>query len=792
MSADRNATAAQPVSGAARSQIAAMEKGIAAGKSPCDRDGPPVPTEAHRLLFEQSVDGIIIIANGRIVLANPAFCTFHGLPMEQVLGMNPVELLCPEDRERGTHRITALLSDQPPVTAAVYRVSCADGSERWAEVHSRRLDWNGEPGLQCIVRDITEHKQIEDALRAAEREKETILDSLSELVVYHDRDMRILWVNRAACESVGKTRAQLIGEHCYEFWGARGDPCPDCPVAEAMRLGKPHALEKVTPDGRAWSVRGDPVRDESGDVVGSVEVALDVTGRRRAEMERDRLFNLSIDILGTAGFDGFIRQTNPAWSKTLGWSEQDLLRRPWMELVHPEDRAAARTANERLAAGQMLFSVELRFRRRDGSYRRISWNALPVVEEELFIAVGRDITEKADLEAQLRHSQKMEAVGQLAGGMAHDFNNILTAIVGNVELVRGELDGACQPGGLLHEGIQQIERSALRAAGLTRQLLAFSRHQVTRPESVDLNETLADMEKMLRRLIAENIELRVIVAPGLSCTCADPGQIGQVIMNLVVNARDAMPEGGKLTLETANVVVDEAYAATQADAHPGPHVVLAVSDTGCGMDAGTQERIFEPFFTTKPTGQGTGLGLATVYGIVRQSGGHITVHSEPGQGTTFKILLPAGEASGEQHHTQTCESVMPTGTETVLVCEDDRAVRELTVRVLHEAGYQVISAENGEVALQLAAECDRRIDLLVTDVIMPGMDGKRLADALAAATPGLRILFVSGYTANVLARHGVLNERTDFLEKPFARGSLLRRVRAVLDRAPAAATTAST
>jgi signal transduction histidine kinase/CheY-like chemotaxis protein len=433
--------------------------------------------------------------------------------------------------------------------------------------------------------------------------------------------------------------------------------------------------------------------------------------------------------------------------------------------------------------------------REDGERRWVSANSAPVRDSQGNIVAGvvvfTDITEhkraeeqREELESQLRQAQKMEAVGQLAGGVAHDFNNILTAIFGNVELAISELETFLPDESRSLEGLRQIEQSAERAAALTRQLLAFSRRQVTQPELLDLNTTLSNLQKMLRRLITENVALKVINGKDLEYALADPGQIEQVIVNLSVNARDAMPEGGTLTIETANVTLDEAYAAHHPEANPGPHVMLAVSDTGHGIDPATRERIFEPFFTTKRLGEGTGLGLATVYGVVKQASGHIMVYSEVGRGTTFRIYLPVAQVADMKRATPVAERPPPTGTETVLVCEDDPAVRDLTANMLHSAGYTVLSASGASQAVELAKAETRPIDLLITDVIMPDTNGKALSAILTSLRPDLRTLYVSGYTANVIAHHGVLDEGVAFLEKPFSRDKLLRRVRQVLDAVP--------
>ena len=389
--------------------------------------------------------------------------------------------------------------------------------------------------------------------------------------------------------------------------------------------------------------------------------------------------------------------------------------------------------------------------------------------------------QQQSLEAQLRQAQKMEAVGQLAGGVAHDFNNILTAILGNVELSMAQLQSQTPSASKALQGLSQIEKSAERATSLTRQLLAFSRRQVTQPEILDLNQTLNDMADMLRRLITENIDLELSPAANLHLVRADAAQIEQVIMNLVVNASDAMPTGGKLRIATANVALDDEYLATHADARPGEHAVLAVSDTGVGMDQETIEHIFEPFFTTKDVGHGTGLGLATVYGIIRQADGHIRVYSEPEKGSTFRVYLPAIENAVAPDRAARLTGETPGGDETVMLCEDDEKVRKLAEQFLSGAGYTVITARDGESALETAAVYEGDIDLLVTDVIMPNMNGQQLAHAVVDKRPDLKILFMSGYAANVVAHHGVLDPDVEYLEKPFTRRRFLQRVRAMLD-----------
>jgi two-component system cell cycle sensor histidine kinase/response regulator CckA len=393
------------------------------------------------------------------------------------------------------------------------------------------------------------------------------------------------------------------------------------------------------------------------------------------------------------------------------------------------------------------------------------------------LGVATEITERKRLEEQLLQSQKMEAVGQLAGGVAHDFNNILTAIVGYTDLLTAEFDGNTRQ----MEDLEEIRKAARRAAALTRQLLAFSRKQVLEPRLIDLNDIVLNLDKMLRSLISENIELKTSLASNLAATRADPNQVEQVIMNLAINARDAMPDGGTLTIETKNATLDQSYAAQHVAVIPGDYVMLAVTDTGCGMDEATQARMFEPFFTTKPVGRGTGLGLSTVYGIVKQSGGNIWIYSEPNKGTTFKIYLPAVEALPEQLDKPASPRAVKGGGGTVLVVEDDEQLRRLTHRALASRGYVVLEADRGSTAIDLARRHKGPLDLLLTDIVMPDMNGRKLADTIRASRPGLRVLYMSGYPDGAIASHGILEPGVAYLAKPFTTDAIVAKVREVLE-----------
>lgn len=451
--------------------------------------------------------------------------------------------------------------------------------------------------------------------------------------------------------------------------------------------------------------------------------------------------------------------------------------------VHPDDRETiAEAAAEAIKEGKQ-YSTEHRIVLPDGTERIILEHADILRDEKTghpvkMLGVAQDITERRTLEQHLRQSQRMEAIGRLAGGVAHDFNNMLTVILGNSELLLGQV----ATGDAMWEDLREIRDASKRAATLTAQLLAFSRKQVLMPQVLDLNALVTDSSTMLRRLIGEDVELVTQLGADLSLVRVDPGQIGQVIMNLAINARDAMPNGGKLTIETANATLDEAYAGRHMTVTPGHFVMLAVSDTGVGMDATTQSRIFEPFFTTKALGKGTGLGLSTVYGIVKQSGGNIWVYSEPGQGSVFKIYLPRADKTTPSAEPGSKVSGQEMGgTETVLLIEDEDVVRNLVRTILQRHGYTVLEAPDGTEAMGVLGRHLGRVHLLLTDVVIPQMSGPELAEQVAASRPETRVLYMSGYTDNAIVHHGVLDQGLAFLQKPFTPETLLRKVREVLD-----------
>jgi PAS domain S-box-containing protein len=473
---------------------------------------------------------------------------------------------------------------------------------------------------------------------------------------------------------------------------------------------------------------------------------------------------------------------SPAFEEIWGRSAEAVYAQPelWFEAIHPEDRGAVVRDRDANLQGHSTSGV-FRVRRPDGTSRWVRYRMFPVLDGEghayRLVGLVEDITEQRAREEQYRQSQKMEAIGQLAGGIAHDFNNLLTAILGYSELILGDL-GPDHPSA---PDVQEVLKAAESAAALTRQIVAFSRRQILQPGVIDLNQVVRQMNTLIRRLIGENILLVIKTATPLARIYADASQIEQVIMNLAINARDAMPQGGRLTIETANVTLDQDSVAGHEDASAGRQVMLAVSDNGIGIDEATRAHLFEPFFTTKPPGMGTGLGLATVYGIVKQSGGSIAVDSTPGAGTTFRLYLPVAAAGATDGEVALRGGAGPGGDETILLVEDDQEVRVVVAEMLRRSGYTVLEAGDGVEAIAASSHHAGRIDVLLTDVVMPHMDGRRVARAVHAKRPDIRVVYTSGYTDDVVVRHGVLDAGLAFVQKPFASDTLLRKLRDVID-----------
>jgi PAS domain S-box-containing protein len=627
-----------------------------------------------------------------------------------------------------------------------------------------------------------------EALRDSEKRYRDLVDQAPIGIVQSTPDGRFLAVNAAFASMLGyDSPADVLQLRASE---AYADPSDRAGVIETFdRSGRVSGLEVrlKQKDGTPIWVRidGRAVRDTAGKVERYEIFATDVREQRRSaealgasEARYRELMEHAQDAIFVQDAQGIVQEVNRATEQLTGASREDLVGRSFLETLPPADREdVLREFRRTLEHGRTIEPVQVRIQRRDGTIVPVEIKA-SVVEVDgrsLVFAILRDVSERNAMAEQLRVAQKMEAVGQLAGGVAHDFNNLLTAILGYSQLLAPELRGNPEH----FSAIEEIRKAGERAAGLTRQLLAFSRKQMLELRVLDLNEIVHHIQEMLSRLIGEDIQVVMNLDPALGSVRADAGQIEQVIMNLAVNARDAIPRGGQISLETANVELDETYAQTHVPVQPGPYVMLAVSDTGVGMDEATRERIFDPFFTTKEKGHGTGLGLSTVYGIVKQSGGYIWVYTEPGRGTAFKVYLPRVQLPAEALVVPEPAALPAVGNETILLVEDEESVRALARRALEARGYRVLDAADGGEAVEIARS--QSVDLLLTDMVLPGMGGSEVAARIHDLHPLAKILYTSGYTDDVIVRRGLMERGAAFLEKPFTPTVLARKVREVLD-----------
>lgn len=657
-------------------------------------------------------------------------------------------------------------------------------------------------------------QRIEAALGDSERRYRLLFEQARDAILITDAQTRVLDANPQAEVVLGHARRDLLGLRLLELLApARPEQGPD-ELHQQLRQQHSWQAEFLLsrPDGLQLPVELSVQRSSAG----HLQILLrDITARKQAEEALRRSHNdLEIQVQSSAealaaeaaarqAADDILRAVvqavplalivldpecqvriwNPAAEQLFGWTGRESVRQP-CPLISSERPEEYQTLLARVLRGESILDMETQQQRKDGSWVSVSLSAAPLRrkggEGIGAILVCTDIAERKRLEDQLRQAQKMEAVGRLAGGIAHDFNNLLTVINGYTALLLHQFatDSTAQ------WPLEEIKKAGERAAGLTRQLLAFSRKQLLQPKELHLNTVVTGIEKMLRRILGEDITFITALAPDLGCIKADPGQIEQILLNLVVNARDAMPQGGRLTIKTRNVELDTGYAQTHLEVPPGAYVLLSVSDTGVGMTAEVKRHLFEPFFTTKATGQGTGLGLATVYGIVKQSGGTIGVYSEVGLGTTCKVYLPRVQSADPlPTPTPGLPPALPHGSETILLAEDEESVRALTRQLLQNLGYTVLEAADGTEALRIAAEYTGPIHLLLTDVVMPRLSGRSLAQQLTAVRPGIQVLYMSGYTDTAMLRHGVLEEDMSFLHKPFRPAELAGMVREVLEKA---------
>lgn len=759
----------------------------------------------------RSLPGIFYLFDeaGRFARWNDRFEQVTGYTPAELAHLHPLDLFVGADRDRVAERIRQALTEGEATVEA--ELVSKEGSRTPYFFTGVRTILDGRAHVAGTGVDLSAHRQAEAALGAAHAWQRAILESAPVAVVSTDATGTIQTFNPAAERLLGWSAGEVIGERspvgfydpaelgrrAAELATERGGP-----VAAGWEAIVRRAREGA-PDEREWTlVRKDgervPARvgvaalRASGPAGGGfLLLATDLREQRR-EAESRRVQSAALAAAANAIIitdrHGKILWVNPAWERLTGWTMAESAGQNPRILksgLQSADFYAELWGTIRVGR---VWRSDLWNRRKDGTIYPEEETITPVVDSAgavtHFIAVKQDITtrkreeeERWKLEEQLRVSERLNAVGRLAGGVAHDFNNVLSVIQSYAEVVVQDLP-ADSP---LRDDMGEIRHAAERAAELTQQLLAFGRRQVLRIESVDLNRVAGGLEKLLRRLIGEDVELVLRLAPGLRATRADPSQIEQILMNLVVNARDAMPSGGRLTVETSNAILDEEYCVSHFGVEPGAYVMLAVTDTGSGMDEATRSQIFEPYFTTKPKGKGTGLGLATVHGIIEQSGGHIWVYSEPGQGTTFKVYLPQYEGLAPDSPSDRPRPPRRTGTETILVAEDERAVRSIVERVLSSAGYRVLVGTDGAEALEIARRHLGAIDLVVTDVVMPRMSGRELVDKLRTLRPGTRAVFMSGYADDAIGHHGILEPEVRFLGKPFTLDGLLREVREALD-----------
>jgi PAS domain S-box-containing protein len=775
-------------------------KGFVTGVSTIARDITERKRAEAEILFkttlleaqsETTIDGILVVdRTGRILLANQQFARMWNVPEETIRSRDDhkvIEKAAPQVVNAGAflEKLNYLYSHEGEKSRD--EIEFRDG--RFFDRYSSPLqDPTGKLyGRIWYFRDISVRRRAETALRESEATLRLFVQHAPAAIAMLDREMRYLVVSQRWMTDYRLGNRDILGLSHYEVFPEVPDHWKevhrDCLAGRVARCDEESFLR---PDGKLdwvrWEIR--PWRKIDDSIGGIIIFSELITHRKTAEAEKARLVTAieqSAEGVMMTSTSGDIEYVNPAFTHITGFSRDEVLgQNPRILKSGKQDPTFYKKLWTTILKGE-IWRGEIVNRRKDGKHYIEELNIAPVREASgkvtHFIATKKDVTERKLLEEQFRQAQKMEAVGRLAGGVAHDFNNLLTVINGYSEMVLGGLpsnDRARIP-------LEEINKAGAQAASLTHQLLAFSRQQVLAPQVLDLNPLVADMEKMLRRLIGEDVDLAMVQDTGLGQVKADPGQVHQIVANLAVNARDAMPHGGKLTIETSNAEFDSAYAQKNAIGAPGRYVMLAVSDTGIGMDAETQARIFEPFFTTKEEGKGTGLGLAMVYGTVKQSGGFILVYSEPGRGTTLKIYLPRVEEEGKS--LQQPESREPTarGAETILLVEDNEAVRAMAKRTLQNFGYKVIESISPEDALQIGERYQEPIDLLLTDVVLPRMSGPKVAEHLARLRPGLKVLFMSGYTNNALLHQGVLEAAKALLQKPFTPSSLGRKVREVLD-----------
>ena len=756
-------------------------------------------------LLEAAPDAMVCVdADGRIALVNDQTERLFGYGRGELIG-EPVEMLVPDavrDVHPG-HRTGYVASPRPRPMGEGMELAGRrrDGTTFPAEISLSAVDTEDGILVTAAVRDVTQQRLAAETTA----QLASIIRSSHDAVISKTLDQVITSWNPGAERLYGYTAAEVTGRH-IEMLIPVGDRDREAEVVAAVARGgrvDQYETRRRRKDGTTAevSLTMSPITDRTGTIIGVATVARDVSERQRADARFRGLMEAAPDAMVCVDRDGRIVLVNAQTERLFGYGRDKLVGRPVEILVpeqvrglHPAHRAQY-TADPR--PRPMGADMQLAGRRRDGSTfpAEVSLAAMSSGEGLLVIAVVRDVTERLEiaaerqrlrtqaerdkLERHLHQSQRLESLGQLAGGVAHDFNNLLGVISNYAAFAAEEVakEAPDERWQTVRDDIGQVQQAAEQAAGLTRQLLAFARQEMIQPRVLNVNNVVLSVEQLLIRSLGEHVELIADLAADLPPVLADPGQIEQVLVNLAVNARDAMPQGGKLIIHTASTIIDE--TASQGGLPPGQYVALKVSDTGSGIPKDVLDRVFEPFFTTKPKGEGTGLGLATVYGIITQAGGHVRIYSEPGLGTSFTALLPITEQDMALATPPPAEPPHGHG-QTVLVVEDEPAMREVTRRILDRTGYHVVAVASGHEALDVLASQLEHFDVLLTDVIMPRMQGKELADKVRIIQPAARVVFMSGYTQGLLGAQGVLEPEVHLIEKPFSESTLLAKLHEVL------------
>ena len=766
--------------------------------------------EAHIRESQQRFQGLVetlsdwiweVDQNGIYTYVSPKVKDLLGYDPEEVLGKTPFDLMEPEEAERVKDAFESLLSTRQPLVAL-------ENVNRHKDGHMVMIETSGIPffdaegrfkGYRGVDRDITGRKQTEEALKERQETIKAIIETSQDWIWAIDHHGMHTYSNPAIERILGYGPEEIVGRSSLDVMHEDDKKMVESILrdSEEKRCGWNNLLLRWRHKNgtyRYLESNAVPILNAKGDLVGFQGVDRDITERKKAEEALQKEREISLSILENAPYGvalidkgGEYVYINPEFTNITGYALQDIpTGKDWFQKAfsNPKDRERMIQVWKKDRSKGNMINREFSINRKDGKTNEIETRST-FLRDGRAVMVLHDTTEQKraeeemkSLQEQLRQSQKMEAIGRLAGGIAHDFNNLLTIIKGYSQLSLIELKEDTP----LKGNIEHIHTATDRAADLVRQLLAFSRRQILEMKAWDLNTILTNLQNMLRRLIGEDIKLTTILAEDLGRVKTDLGWIEQAIMNLVVNARDAMPSGGKLTIETGNAVLDEAYVSGRVGVKPGRYVMFSVSDTGVGMTPEVRERLFEPFFSTKEKDKGTGLGLSTVYGIVKQSDGDIWVYSEPGKGSTFKIYLPRVDEPPEQLREKVSGDELLRGSETILLVEDEEEVRKLAVRVLERQGYKVLAARDGDEALLICEGHQDPIHLMLTDVVMPGMNGYELAERLESLHPRMKVLYMSGYTDNAIVLHGVLVEGVNYIQKPFTVDALTKKVREVLEQ----------